>query len=129
MTDEAQQLPKYKVAGLITAHTATGSPTAHAAQFAVAWVTGLAFRNPQGHGITAALCITPHGKDPKYAGLHLAPDAARELVTQLRAEAAKAGGCVDVDNHRDGAPQVWGRFADEDAVLLAQAVDTAVAGH
>ena len=118
-------LPKYKELGLITAHASSGQPTASASSYSVEWVTNLQFRNSTA---TAALCIFPSQKDPKYNGLHLAPDAARELANELETQ-SQILTAVDVDNHRSGVVQVWERFSDSDAIQLTQRIRTAMVGH
>lgn len=126
-----QELPKYKTIGLITAHAATGAPTALESKFDVAWVTGLEFRNTKiANGATAALCITPIGHNPHLGGngLHLAPDAARQLSGDLELQAWGAV-AVDVDNHDDGEVNVWKRFSATDAMTLGKRIADVVADH
>lgn len=117
---------KLKGLGTINAHPSTGAPTKRASDYDVAWVSGLAFRNSTA---TAAACVTPNGKDPRTSGLHLSIDAARDVASQLRRAAAEPGGSVDVANHSGGRENLWQRFSDADALVLADRVAGTVAGQ
>lgn len=123
------ELPKYKTLGLISAHATNNRPTANISNYKVAWVTGLAFRNKKANGATAALCVTPNNQDPKKDGLHLAPDAARQLAVDLLAQVKLPGASVSVNNHRKGEENVWEVFSDGDAGTLASRITVAVSGH
>lgn len=113
------QLPKIKGIGKIVAHAANDEATAHIAGYSVEWRSGLKFRNS---AETAALCIYVSGRDPRLSGLHLDEAAARKLAADLRAEIAKPGSSVSVNNHSGGNEQIWQRFTDADATILASRI-------
>lgn len=120
----AQQLPKLKKPGQITAGASTSSATASQARYTVAWATGLQLRDST---LTGAICITIANHDPELDGLHFEGLAARELANALRREATSAA--VDVLNHRQHVVNVWERFSATDARALAARIDTAATGH
>lgn len=117
---------KIKGVGKINAHASTGPPTKRASDYDVAWVSGLEFRNSDA---TAAVCVTPKGKDPRTSGLHLTIEAAKDVAAQLLTEAAAAGGAVEVTNHAAGLEKLWQRFADQEAVYLADKIAGVSGGH
>lgn len=120
------QLPKYKSTGLITAHAATGPATADITKYSVAWMSGLSFRNsPE----TSALCIYVAKQDPHFNGLHLAPDAARQLAQDILNENQNGATAIDIDNHKNHVVQVWKRFSASDAGALASRITAAMIGH
>lgn len=119
-------LPKLKSEGKVVAHASTLPPTKRASDYDVAWVSGLEFRNSDA---TAAVCVTPKGRDPRTSGLHLTVDAARDVAAQLLVEAALEWGAVDVTNHAAGVEKLWQRFADQEAVYLADKIAGVSGGH
>ncbi len=100
-------------------------------QTIISYHTGLVgFRNPEGAGITAAVTMTPLGTDFNYDGLHLTPDAARQLVGYINtALAGQTTGYLEIDHHDTGAVTPWETFTVADAQTIASNLTTVAAGH
>jgi hypothetical protein len=120
--------PKLKdVGNILVDYVPSKSPAASG--LIAQWHTGLNFKNaPTVH---SAVCVyDPVHDDYRVGGLHLTPNAARQLATDLgKAAGTHASGGVDIVNHRNHRRNIWVTLRPHDAQALASQIAAAARGH